>query len=104
MSLTKALIKKHLPLALTGGLFFALSCSHQRPAQEPSIVEEYHQENISIDAILNLARASYLKGCVDGKNLFSAGTKQSAFKACRDLSTKHGEEIKVILESERPSK
>lgn len=82
-------------LILSLVLLAAASCASRKPR---SIVDEVSQENISIQTVLDLARSSYLKGCVDGKNIFAAETQQSSFETCRDHAMKHQEEIRSILE------
>ncbi|MEX1098852.1 MAG: hypothetical protein WEB87_00415 [Bacteriovoracaceae bacterium] len=67
-------------------------------SQKRSIVDEVDEGNISVQSVLDLARNSYLKGCVDGKNIFAAEIKQSSFETCRDHAKEHQEEIRFILE------
>ena len=81
-------------------LLLAFSCASQphRPAPSESIVDQVEEERISVMAVLDLARNSYLKGCVDGKNLFASKIAGSAFEKCRDMGIEHQEEIRHILE------
>ncbi|MCO4753446.1 MAG: hypothetical protein KC478_03140 [Bacteriovoracaceae bacterium] len=71
----------------------AVSCSTTR-----SVVDEVNEGNIQIQSVLDLARNSYLKGCVDSKNHFAPLIKKSSFETCRDLAKEHQEEIRFILE------
>tara|TARA_Y100001936_G_C15867913_1_gene556037 strand:- start:542 stop:811 length:270 start_codon:yes stop_codon:yes gene_type:complete len=68
------------------------SCSSTR-----SIVDEVNDGNISAQAVVDLARSSYLKGCVDSKNKFSPEKKKSSFTPCLDMAKLHQEEIREIL-------
>lgn len=72
------------------------------PKKKRSIVDEVKEGNIQIQTVLDLARNSYLKGCVDGKNIFAAEINRSAFETCRDEAKKHEAEIKSILEQNPP--
>ena len=48
--------------------------------------------------ILELAKASYLRGCVEGRNnLLNKKTKGRTFKFCEKKSLKHLQEITDIL-------
>lgn len=66
------------------------SCAHQ------GIKEEIREERISLQAVLDLGRSSYLKGCVDSKNEFSS-SKESSFVRCRELAKEHEKELLEIL-------
>lgn len=63
-----------------------------------SVVGEVRKNNISVQSVLDLARSSYLKGCVDGKNLFASEIRQSAFAPCLETAKEHEAEIRQILE------
>jgi hypothetical protein len=64
-----------------------MSCAHKEK-----------KDNISVDAILNLATASYIRGCVDSKNHFIPEPKKtSAFQKCKIMSKDHRIDIRDIL-------
>lgn len=67
------------------------SCAHQ------GIKEEIQEDRISLQAVLDLGRSSYLKGCVDSKHEFAPALKQSVFVKCRELSKKYEGELLEIL-------
>lgn len=61
-----------------------MSCSHARK-----------QENlVSVDAALNQAQASYLKGCVEA---FKEIKVPIAFPGCRDKSLIHRRELDQLM-------
>ncbi|MBC76987.1 MAG: hypothetical protein CME64_13320 [Halobacteriovoraceae bacterium] len=70
-----------------------VSCS-TRPR---SIVDEVNDGNITTQTVLDLARSSYLKGCVDSKNEFAPELNKSVFTQCVDMAKVHQEEIREIL-------
>lgn len=82
-------------------LLLLVSCASRNPR---SIVDEVSEDNISVQSVLDLARNSYLKGCVDSKNRFSPDTGGSVFNTCVDMAKEHQEEIRYILEQNVDSK
>jgi len=59
--------------------------------------EELKQADISLGAMLDLARSSYLKGCVDGKRHF-VNKRVNTFNKCVDMAKEHELEIKSIFD------
>lgn len=83
---------------LVSSLALLAACS-SAPKKSRSVVDEVNEGNISAATVLDLARSSYLKGCVDGKNTFAPekGSK-SAFGPCLNKAREHQEEIRYIIE------
>lgn len=80
-------------------IFFILSsCSHNS-TKHKSFVDEINEENISVKSILDLARSSYLKGCVDSKNYWLPDKKVSSFEQCKTMGIEHENDIKQIIYS-----
>ena len=75
-----------------------LGCSHIQ--KKESFTQEIEDGNISSLTILDLARSSYLRGCVDGKNEFASSLKKSAFNRCLEMAKLHEEDIKTIINSD----
>jgi hypothetical protein len=67
-------------------LIIASSCAHKNIQQDKNLV--------SVDAALNQAKASYLKGCVDALKTLKV---PMAFTGCRDRSILHRQEIDGIM-------
>lgn len=55
-----------------------------------------HQRYASKGAVLDLARTSYHKGCVDLNKKLKR--KKSEYKRCREMSLEHQKEIKYIFD------
>jgi hypothetical protein len=72
------------------------SCSHHSTKRK-SFVDEINEENISVKSILDLARSSYLKGCVDSKNYWLPEKKVSSFEQCKTMALEHQNDIKQII-------
>ena len=87
------------PILLLAALLSAASCASRNPR---SIVNEVEEGNISTQSVLDLARNSYLKGCVDGKNVFAPHLKESSFEKCVKHAKEHEAEILYILEQSAP--
>ncbi len=68
--------------------FFVLliSCAHTPPSQEKNLV--------SLDAALNQAQASYLKGCVLALRDLNI---PSVFSGCRDKAILHRQELNSLM-------
>jgi hypothetical protein len=64
-------------------------------AQTPP--KSYKDDLVSLDAALNHAQASYLKGCVDA---FHDLKIPGAFTTCRDKSLIHRRELDSIMEQD----
>lgn len=73
-------------------LFFLLlvvSCAHREPKKGEDLV--------SVNAALNQAQASYLKGCVDALKDLKIPI---AFPGCRDKSLIHRQELDSIMDQD----
>jgi hypothetical protein len=70
-------------------IIFLTSCANQKYKR---IKKEYNEGNISLNAVLNLARTSYLKGCQENSN--------KDFEDCKNKASKHTENIAEILTAE----
>jgi hypothetical protein len=68
-------------------LFLFMSCSHQVPSRS--------QHEVSLQAAMDQAQASYLRGCVDALHDLKI---PKVFESCRDKSILHREEVEEILE------
>jgi hypothetical protein len=68
-------------------LLLIVSCSHTKPKKET-------EDQVSLNAALNQAQASYLKGCVDALKEFKVPV---AFPGCRDKSLLHRQELDSIM-------
>ncbi len=93
------MIKKPCQIVLLMGLF--CSCSTLSGPKPKGIKEELKKHDIGLESLLDLARSSYLKGCVDGKNTFVKiypENKRSSFAKCTDMAKSHQEDIREILE------
>lgn len=66
------------------------SCAHWHTSNQ-----ELNEELVSLDAALNQAQASYLKGCVDGQKKLKVPL---AFHGCRDMSIIHRKEIETFFQ------
>lgn len=55
------------------------------------------EELVSVDAALNQAQASYLKGCVEAMKQLNIPV---AFPGCRDKSLLHRQELDLIMEQD----
>ena len=75
-------------LLLMALMFLFLTACTTSTAQDTSIENEVNQGHISVDAVLNLARASFLKGCIQSKNIYAKNVK-NGFDDCKDLADKH---------------
>lgn len=69
-----------------GILFLFMSCAHTTPSQE--------KDYVTLDAALNQAQASYLKGCVMALRDLNI---PSVFTGCRDKAILHREELNSML-------
>jgi hypothetical protein len=68
-------------------IILAISCAHKEIKLD--------QDHVSLNAALNQAQASYLKGCVDALKTLKVPL---AFTGCRDRSILHRQEIDAIME------
>lgn len=66
-----------------------------------SFIDEINNENISAQSILDLARTSYLKGCVDSKNYWYPEKTVRAFPKCKKMAKEHELDIKYIIEQKK---
>jgi hypothetical protein len=56
------------------------------------IKKEYKNGKISLNAVLNMARSSYLKGCTENS--------KHDFEKCKKLAQKHSSDIATILKED----
>lgn len=70
-------------------LLFSMSC-----AQVP---KKDGEDLVSVDAALNQAQASYLKGCVEAMKELRIPV---AFPGCRDKSLLHRQELDLIMKQD----
>ena len=89
-----------LPLLSALALLLTACASQTKSTQKEkrTIVDEVREENISTQTVLDLARSSYLKGCVDGKKLYAPELETSSFERCKEHAFKHQKEIRSIIE------
>ena len=59
------------------------------------IKNDIREKNVSVDAVLNIATTSYIKGCTEG--LREVKKSKGHFNQCKDLSLKHKEEMRELL-------
>ncbi|MDA8793578.1 hypothetical protein N9N67_10035 [Bacteriovoracaceae bacterium] len=59
-----------------------------------------NRPQISKNAMLNLVRTSYIKGCVEAKTLILKDRKLYPFSKCTELGNLHATEIESILYSD----
>jgi hypothetical protein len=71
-------------------MFFLFSCAHAPKTPKPSNYEDL----VSLEAALNQAQASYLKGCVDAMKSLHIPV---SFPGCRDKSLLHRQELDSIM-------
>lgn len=76
---------------LLGMIFLAIGCSHTQN------IKPNYQDQVSLGTALMHAKASYLKGCVDG---YRALGVVGNFDNCRDKAQKHLEEIQYIMDQD----
>ncbi len=87
------------PLLVRTAIVLGLCACSSAQQKRRSVVDEVNEGNISVATVLDLARSSYLKGCVDGKNEFAPEKRsESAFDPCLMKAKEHQEEIRYILE------
>lgn len=79
------------------------SCSHHIHPKK-GIIDEVNEGNISSQSVLDLARSSYLRGCVDSKNYWLPEKNVSAFEKCRQMAIEHQKDISSILNAKIPTK
>lgn len=64
-----------------------------------AIKKDIDDGDVSLGAVLDLARSSYLKGCVDGmKHITKKKTYGVIFEYCKVQSIQHEKDIKLIFE------
>jgi hypothetical protein len=71
-------------------LFLLIGCSHVKKQSEVP------RNEVSMDAALDQARASYLKGCVDAFKQMKQGP---SFPKCVEKAKKHRQELEQIVTS-----
>lgn len=80
-------------------VLIASSCS-QLTTNNRSFVDEVKEKNISNQTVLDLARSSYLRGCVDSKNYWFPEKNKAAFPKCLEMAREHEKDIQAILTQE----
>jgi hypothetical protein len=75
-------------------LFLSLFCSC---ATQTPLSEQLKRNTISAGSVLDLAKTSYLRGCVEARVEIFGKTKGRNLKHCQQKSKKHVSEIKKIL-------
>lgn len=78
-------------------LLLVSSCAHHTKKNVDPLSSEMKRDGVSPSAITNLARTSYLKGCVDSKNYFLGRKAKPAFDKCLELAINHAKEIELII-------
>lgn len=68
-----------------------VSCAHQAPKPEQE------EDLVSLDAALNQAQASFLKGCVDAMKELKVPI---AFPGCRDKAIIHRRELDQLMQQD----
>lgn len=81
-------------------LVLALSSCSQFKTKKRSFVDEVKEENISNQTVMDLARSSYLRGCVDSKNYWFPEKTKAAFPKCLKMAREHEKDIQDILTQE----
>lgn len=77
-------------------LFSLYNCA---TTPEEQLRKDFLDENISMNAVLNLGTTSFIKGCLFGGQIHAfEGVKKSKLEYCRAASRAHQEELKVLLE------
>lgn len=79
-------------------IFLSLSCAQTKVKE--SFINEIDKENISKQTILDLARTSYQRGCVDSKNYWLPEKNKSAFNECLKMAREHEKDIHAIISQE----
>lgn len=74
------------------------SCAQNKVKQ--SFVEEVKLGNISNQTILDLARTSYLRGCVESKKYWYPEKNHAPFPKCLKMAKEHEKDIDVIINQE----
>lgn len=67
------------------------SCAHGTKKNRPEIAHEIHQKNVSTQAVLDLAKTSYIRGCTEA-------TVKNDYAKCLERAKKHIKELEKILE------
>jgi hypothetical protein len=78
------------------GLLFLLLTSCATTSKKDNLAFELANKSLSETTILDLARASYLKGCIEGKNTFGI-MEISGFDYCLKMAKEHEKEIATII-------
>lgn len=78
-----------------------LAACASKPTPMEEIKREFNQDNVSMNAILNITRTSFIKGCIFGSQVhYFEQVKGKRFHYCRNAAKGHAEEIKSILKGE----
>jgi hypothetical protein len=75
-------------------MFLTYGCSQLSTKKE---VAPSQADLVTVDAALNQAQMSYLRGCVEA---FKHIRMPSPFQLCRDWAVNHRKELNLIMESE----
>ena len=85
----------NLPLSLITILLLTSCASVNKKAQ---LKHEINDGQVSTGAVIDLARSSYLKGCIDGiKHLTKKQSKGVYFEFCKVKAKSHEEDILSII-------
>ena len=75
-------------------IFFLVSCAHQTPKDN---LPANRHDQVSVEAALNQAQASYLLGCVEAMKVLRVPV---SFPGCRDRSIVHRRELDQIMDQD----
>lgn len=86
-------MNKQLSLLLC---YFCFSCAGI--TKKSDIKKEINDGDVSVDAVLNITRTSYIKGCIEGiKHLTRKESKGVYLEFCKVKAKSHEEDIKSII-------
>ena len=75
------------------------SCASSKPKAEQD------QDSVSVNSALNLAKTSYIKGCVDGiQHVIRKKTYGKALSYCKTKSEIHKIELESIIQNKKGPK
>jgi|SaaInlStandDraft_5_1057022.scaffolds.fasta_scaffold351908_2 hypothetical protein len=79
-------------------LFILLILSACSSSPVKVIKQEHAKGNISLDSILNLAKTSYIKGCIGGMNLIKKKRSHGKrFNLCKAKAQEHRQSLSKLL-------
>ena len=83
-------------------LILLCSCAH---TQDPldSLKKDYQADNISLNAIMNITKTSFVKGCLFGSQIhYFEKINKNRFEVCKKAAEAHALELRGILEGPSP--